>query len=195
VLHQREAAHPLDLEEAPGPVVERAGEHDPDHARSVARGRSAEQRVDRRTKAVLARPVRQPQPAPVHEEMRVGRGDDDLAVADALPVLGERRRQVADPGNQLREAARLLARRVDHDEDHRGEVPRQPAHHAAERLESAGRAPDHDDVAGGRSHARSKVQHAGRAADWDGVRAVPRSCTATGRRAPGRASRGFVTPA
>jgi hypothetical protein len=163
LLHQGEAAHPLDLEEAPGPVVERAGEHDPDHARAIARGRGAEQRVDRGTKAVLARAVRQPKPAPVHEEMRVGRGDDDLAVADALPVLGERRRQLADPRDQLREEAWLLARRVDHDEDRRGEVPRQPARHAAERFESTGRAPDHDDVAGGRSHVGRRVQHAGRA--------------------------------
>jgi hypothetical protein len=73
------------------------------------------------------------------------RGDINASVCNGFPLI-----RMSDErscaGEQLRESATVLSSHVDHDEDRRGEVCREPIDQLFEGFYPAGRGPNHEDV-------------------------------------------------
>jgi hypothetical protein len=76
-------------------VVQHPGQDHPCDPRAVRLCRGAEQRIDRRPAAVLARAADDAHPIGAHQEVPVGRRQRDHAVLDRLHVLGEPRREAS----------------------------------------------------------------------------------------------------
>jgi len=164
ILHDRQPAVPLDGLKASGAVVERAGEHHPDHARAqAARGR-AEERVDGGPGAVLARAVHQRQGRAAHDQVPIGRRHVDPAFAHRLAVSRVPRRQSAPLLQHVGEHAPVARGDVKHHQDGRRQVRRQLGDEREQRLDAARRSPDDDHVAlhAGQSRAGRREMSRGR---------------------------------
>ena len=149
VLDHRDPAARLHRHHPRRAAVLEAGEDHADHARPVGPGGGPEERVDRGTVAVLARPAHDLDVAGPHEEVAVGRREVDAPGSDGVPVERMHRLERAAGGEELRHLARVAGRGVDHHEERRGKPGGQLRDELEEQLDAAGRRAEHDDVAVG----------------------------------------------
>jgi hypothetical protein len=115
VLDDRDAATRLDGQESGGPVVQGTRKDHPDHPGRVLAGGAAEQWVDGRPVAVLARAAGQVHVAGPHQDMVIGRGDVDAPGLDRFAVLDVGGRQWAMPAQNFGQGTGPSRRQV---EDH-----------------------------------------------------------------------------
>src|SRR5581483_3868850 len=148
ILRDRDATMALDRLEPGGAVVERAGEDDADHARALAHGRRAEERVDGRPEAILARATRHADGAVVEQEVMVRRRDVDASVREGLTVDGVRGRQRSGTAHHGGQGAGTLRGAVDGDEESRGQLLRKPAGEIQQSRHPSRRSANHHDVPG-----------------------------------------------
>lgn len=105
ILYDRDSAGPLDLDQSDRTVGEQSAEDDADHARPERQGGAAEQRIDRRAVAVLARAAGDAHAVALHGHVVARRSDVDAGRGDRLAVLGVCGRKVARPGEDARQHA------------------------------------------------------------------------------------------
>ena len=126
------------------PILEIACQDDAYGCRSIdLRGR-AEQRIDRRTKAILSWPARHPQAARFDDQVPVGRRNVDGAGFQSLPVPGMDDRHPGNSREDLGNEAWRLGRDMQHNADWRGKIGREIASEFTQCLEATGRGPDYD---------------------------------------------------
>jgi len=112
--------------------------------RAMGLRRGAEERIDRRTEMVLARPARQLEGRCAHQQVVVRLGDIDMSWPKRFAVDGMGRGKRPNAGEHRRQPARGRAD-VHHDEDGRRAVRGQLAHEVHQRLDTASRRTDHHD--------------------------------------------------
>jgi hypothetical protein len=78
--------------------------------------------------------------------MAIGDGDIDVALFDFCTIDRRADFHGPRPGEDLGQRGVAVGAHVQHDEDRRGEVRRQITDEADQRLDTAGRRPDDDDV-------------------------------------------------
>src|SRR5579883_1798451 len=88
ILYHGEAAASLDRGQPGGAIIERAGEHDADRAVAIGYRRRPEQRIDRRTRAILPCALAEREVTRTHQKMTIGWCDIDAPRADRLAVTG-----------------------------------------------------------------------------------------------------------
>ena len=147
ILHDRRSTAVLDAPHARRAVVERALQDDADHARAVRVGGAAKQRVDCRPEAV-----------------RLGTFADEHPIGARSACAGRAARRRCGPARcarrplrdrpatryaarQRRQEARRIRRLVLHDEHRHREGPGQRRHKLGQRVGTARRCSDDDDVA------------------------------------------------
>jgi hypothetical protein len=141
LLDDRDATTRLDRQEPGGAVVQGTRQDHPDHPGRVLAGGAAEQRVDGRPVAVLARPAGQVHMAGSQLDMVVGRGDVDAPGLDRLAVLDVGGRQRAVTAQELGQGAGTGRRQVEDDEHGRVEIVRQGGGQVGQRFHTAAEAP------------------------------------------------------
>jgi hypothetical protein len=146
VLHDGGTAVGLDDGQARRAVVPGAGQHDPDRPGAVFLRSGPEEHVDRGAVVVLAWAAGHAGAAVLHDQVMVGRCDEDVAGAQLLPVLRRAARQIARPAEDPGERARARRRDVQHHADRGREVAGEPRGDRLERLDAARRRADHDKV-------------------------------------------------
>ena len=151
ILDDRQAALILDRNQAGGAIVERAGEHDPDHARPVRISGGSKERIDRRPVSVLARPADHSNVGFVQQQVVIRAGDVDAVGNESFAIVRVLRGHRTCGAEDARKHALVLRSEVQDDEDRGAEVRRQVANEPPQRLDSAGGSTDDDDVAPGHS--------------------------------------------
>lgn len=147
VLHDRHAAELFDGAKPRGSVVEVAGQNHADDTIAAGVRRRTEQRIDRRTEAVLFRSARDAQIiAALDEQVMIRRRDVDVRVLDALAVERVRRGQATGARQNLRQKAGSGRRGVQHDENRGGQIGGQPRDDLLQRLYAACGRAEYDDV-------------------------------------------------
>jgi hypothetical protein len=146
VLDQGDAATALDCAQPCGAVVEHAREQNPDDAPTVLGRCGAEQRIDRRSGQVLARAAPQEHAAVVEQQVQIGRGHIDPATLKRQPVARKIGPQRARSIEDVAERAVRVGHGVNDHKKRGGKVAGEIAQHALQRLQSARRSADHDDV-------------------------------------------------
>ena len=128
------------------PVVERAREDDPDHARPVETRGGAEERVHRGPVPSFGRAAREAHHAIVDHHVAIGRSDVDAALRQRLAVLGVLRRQGPGAGEDAREDALVIGSYVQNHQNRRGKIPGELSDECPQRFHSSCGRPDDDDV-------------------------------------------------
>lgn len=146
ILDHRHAASRLDRDQPLGPVVEQAGEHHPDHARTVMHRGRAEQRVHRRAGAVLIGAAPHQHAAGANQDVMIGCADIDVPGLERLPVHRREDRERADLVQQLRKDAAGRGRDVLGDEHRGGQIGGQGRAQPLQRVDPAGGRSDNNDV-------------------------------------------------
>src|SRR5580704_10376061 len=96
--------------------------------------------------AILTGPDRDTDAAVLDLEVTVGRRDEDLAGPQLLAVGGRVTRQRTGARKDARERARAARGDVHNDADRGGEIGRETGDDSAERLHTARRSADHDEI-------------------------------------------------
>ena len=144
ILHDGDAACALDGHQPVRAVGHASRQHDADRAVAVVLCGGAEQRIDRRSKPMLARTARQADMAAVDDEVPVGRRHINVAATNRFGVLGGCRAQRADSIQNGGQERRSFRRRVDDDEDGGGEILGEAFNHGSDGVEpSCGLADDY----------------------------------------------------
>ena len=125
ILDDRDAPRRFDAQEAGRAIVLRARQDDAGDARPIHPRRGAEERIDRRPAAVLARRRREADRAALEQHVPVGRRDVNHAGTYRLVLARLARAQRAGAREQLRQAAARLRREVQDHEERRGKIGRQ----------------------------------------------------------------------
>jgi hypothetical protein len=150
VLHDDSTArgpHPL----GPlGAVPSHAGEYARHDTRAIDGGRRTEQNIDRGPAVILRRLIRQTHSnvgaLPPNCQVLVAGRNDDVTGLDELTVDGFNHMQGGAAVEARREQTGEQWRHVLNHENRDAEVTSQPGHDRAERVRTAGRRTNHDDV-------------------------------------------------
>ena len=87
ILDDGDPAGLLDRGEPRSSVIQRTGQHDADHARTIDASRGTEQGIDRRAAAVFRRPTDDPNPPLFNDQVMIRSCDVHPAALEAVAVL------------------------------------------------------------------------------------------------------------
>jgi hypothetical protein len=158
-LNDRPAAVRLDCGQADGSISPSARQNDPDYTCATSLGSGAKESVNGRTVAVLPRSNRQVDVFVFDDQVPVWRRDQNFTISQTVPFVRRARRKRARPPEYVSKHARRVRRDVKHDADGRRQICGQRCNHALERLDSAGRSPNYDKIAGHGAGQRLSFRH------------------------------------